>query len=212
MLDGQIYISVSKSFLIQLNCQYFYVLMVETKLSKLTFMIHLLLYIFLTCNVHCLLKHCSLVGSVHINFQHSSIYFPSLKRLKLDSRILDLGKNIVESMAVFLAAGCPILETLDTYFKRLKLTKVPVPSSSKRLNLKLTSWDFSWTCLKINYDEHDVKLYRTYMGIIGNLQTVEEAYLDVFSPCESKFVDRVLKKLRERSYGFIYFCITRNQR
>lgn len=165
------------------------------------------LYIFNLCNVHCLLKHCSLVGSVHINFQHSSIYFPSLKRLKLDSRILDLGKNIVDSMAVFLAC-CPILETLDTYFKRLKLTKVPVPSSSKRLNLKLTGGDFSWTCLQINYDEHDVKLYRTYIGIIGNLQTVEEAYLDVKVNLSTVYS----RNSENEVMVFIYFCITRNQR
>jgi hypothetical protein len=34
------------------------------------------------------------------------------------------------------------------------------------------------------------------LGIIGNVQSVVEAYLDVFSPRESKFVDPILNRFR----------------
>jgi hypothetical protein len=37
---------------------------------------------------------------------------------------------------------------------------------------------------------------RITLGIIGNVQSMVEAYLDVFSRCESKFVDPILNRLR----------------
>jgi hypothetical protein len=127
--------------------------------------------------------------------------------LKLDPGIVDdinivpFGTNIVDSLAVFLS-GCPILEILDIYFDPGFLTQVSVPSSSKRL--KSTNINFSWTFLEIESDWPDVKfdgsVPKTKLGIIGNLQTVEEAYLDVFSLRESELVDPILNLLRDQDH------------
>jgi hypothetical protein len=127
--------------------------------------------------------------------------------LKLDPGIVDdinimiYGTNIVDSLAVFLS-GCPILEILDIYFDPGFLTQVSVPSSSKRL--KSTNRNFSWTFLEIESDWPDVKfdgsVPKTKLGIIGNLQTVEEAYLDVFSLRESELVDPILNLLRDQDH------------
>ncbi|WJX95069.1 hypothetical protein P8452_76430 [Trifolium repens] len=148
-----------------------------------------------------------LVGAIHLKFQHSSVHFPLLKMLKLDPGIVDdinimiYGTNIADSLAVFLS-GCPILEILDIYFDPGFLTQVSMPSSSKRL--KSTNRNFSWTFLEIESDWPDVKfdgsVPKTKLGIIGNLQTVEEAYLDVFSLRESELVDPILNLLRDQDH------------
>jgi hypothetical protein len=118
--------------------------------------------------------------------------------LKIDPGIVDIdGIDIVDPLIDFLS-GCPILETFDTLFDCSFLTNVPVPPSSKRL--KLTATNFSWTCLQIDADWLDVKYGKTTLGIIGNLQTVEEAYLDLFSLRESKFVDPMLKHLHDQKH------------
>ncbi|KAK2358257.1 FBD-associated F-box protein [Trifolium repens] len=115
----------------------------------------------------------SLVGAIDLKFQHSSVHFPSLKMLKLDPGIVD-DINIVQF--------------------------VPVPSSSKRL--KLTNSNFSWTYLELESDWPDVKfggfVTKTKLGIIGNLQTVEAAYLDIFSLRESELVDPILNLIRDQ--------------
>lgn len=154
----------------------------------------------------------SLIGSIHVMIQHSSVHFPSLKMLKIDPGIVELDIDIVEfeadivdSLLEFLS-GCPVLETLDTYFDPGFLTKVPVPPSSKRL--KFTDRKFSWTCLEIDSDWFDVmnggsgsgSITKATLGIIGNLQSMEEAYLDVFSLRESEFVDPMLSLLRKRNH------------
>ncbi|MCH82528.1 F-box/RNI/FBD-like domain protein, partial [Trifolium medium] len=143
----------------------------------------------------------SLVGFLHIKFQPSSIHFPSLKMLKTDSYIVkydrpieDFNKYIYDSILIFLC-GCPVLETLDNYCVPSFMTKIPVRPSSKRL--KLTNKDFSWTCLEMDYDDSFTK---TTLGIIGNLQSVEEAYLDLFSLRESQFVDPWLNYLRDLNH------------
>lgn len=154
----------------------------------------------------------SLIGSIHMMIQHSSVHFPSLKMLKIDPGIVELDIDIVEleadivdSLLEFLS-GCPVLETLDTYFDPGFLTKVPVPPSSKRL--KFTDRKFSWTCLEIDSDWFDVmnggsgsgSITKATLGIIGNLQSMEEAYLDVFSLRESEFVDPMLSLLRKKNH------------
>lgn len=161
----------------------------------------------------------SLIGSIHMKIHHSSVHFPSLKMLKIDPGIVELDIDVVEqevenveleveivdSLLAFLS-DCPVLETLDTYFDPGFLTKVPVPPSSKRL--KFTDRKFSWTCLKIDSDWIDGKdggsgsssITKSTLGIIGNLQSVEEAYLDVFSLRESEFVDPMLSLLRKRNH------------
>ncbi|XP_058744475.1 F-box/FBD/LRR-repeat protein At4g26340-like [Vicia villosa] len=145
----------------------------------------------------------SFVGDIHINFQPSSIHFPSLKMLKLgscvvevDIDIAELGKYNVDSILIFLS-GCPVLETLDTYFDPSFLTNVSVPPSSKRL--KLTGVNFSWTCLEIDEVWFDVEFDKTTLGIIGNYQSMEEAYLDYLSLRKSEFVDPVLNHLRDQN-------------
>ncbi|GAU49195.1 hypothetical protein TSUD_371870 [Trifolium subterraneum] len=145
----------------------------------------------------------SLAGSLYMNFEPFSIHFPSLKTLKLgeigivehDIAVEDLGKYNVDSILVFLC-GCPVLETLDSYIVSAFLTKVRVPPSSKKL--KLTNLDFSWTCFEIDYDNDSFP--KTTLGIIGNLRSVEEAYLDLFSLRESEFVDPLLTYLQDLDY------------
>ncbi|KAK2412039.1 FBD-associated F-box protein [Trifolium repens] len=147
----------------------------------------------------------SLVGAIDLKFQHSSVHFPSLKMLKLDLGIVDginivkFGTELVDRLAYFLS-GCPILETLDILFDASFLTQVPVPSSSKRL--KLTNSNFSWTYLEIESDWPDVKfggiVTKTKLGIIGNLQTMEAAYLDIFSLLENELVDPILNLIRDQ--------------
>ncbi|KEH19421.1 putative F-box domain, FBD domain, leucine-rich repeat domain, L domain-containing protein [Medicago truncatula] len=147
----------------------------------------------------------SLFGLIHLKFQPSAIHFPSLKMLKVEFSILehnidieDFGKHLTDSILVFLS-GCPVLETLDTYFSPYFLTRVPVPPSAKRL--KLTDVKFSWTCLEIDSDGLGIEYggcnIKPTFGIIGNLQSMEEAYLDFFSLCESEFIDPMLKYLRD---------------
>jgi len=154
-----------------------------------------------------------------MKIQHSSGHFPSLKMLKIDPGILELDTDVVElevdnvelevdivDSLLALLSRCPVLETLDTYFDPGFLTNVCVPPSSKRL--QFTDRKFSWTCLEIDSDWIDVKdggsgsgsITKTTLGIIGNLQSVEEAYLDVFSLRESKFVDPMISLLRDRNH------------
>ncbi|MCH80474.1 F-box/FBD/LRR-repeat protein [Trifolium medium] len=146
----------------------------------------------------------SLVGSIHVKIQHSSVHFPSLKMLKIDPSIVErdidiveLEFDIVDPLIEFLS-GCPILETFDTYFDCGFLTNVPVPPSTKRL--KLTGGNFSWTCFEIDSDWLNVKYGKNTLGIIGNLQTVGEAYLDIFSLRESEFVDPMLNHLQNQKH------------
>ncbi|WJX88163.1 hypothetical protein P8452_70278 [Trifolium repens] len=153
----------------------------------------------------------SLVGFLNIKFQPSSIHFPSLKMLKTDSFIVkydipieDLGKYIYDSILIFLC-GCPVLETLDNYFVPSFMTKIPVPPSSKRL--KLTNEDFSWTCFEIDdfSNNYDDSFPKTTLGIIGNLRSMEEAYLDLFSLRDSEFVDPLLNYLQDLNGDFHLF-------
>ncbi|KAK2358853.1 FBD-associated F-box protein [Trifolium repens] len=137
------------------------------------------------------LVHLSLVGAIQMNVEHCSVHFPSLKCLILDMDIMD-------SDIAFLS-GCPALETLAIYFDPRSLTKVPVPPSSKRL--KFNGGNFSWTYLEMCSDicwpdSVEYVVNRITLGIIGNVQSMVEAYLDVFSRCESKFVDPILNRLR----------------
>ncbi|CAL5196960.1 unnamed protein product [Lathyrus oleraceus] len=149
----------------------------------------------------------SLVGSIHMKIQYSSVHFPSLKKLKIDPGILELDIDIVENeidivdpLIPFLSC-CPVLKTFDTYFDSSFLTKVPVPPSSKRL--KSSERNFSWTCLEIDSDWLSSRdsggIAKTTLGIIGNLQNVEEAYLDVFSLRQSDFVDPILCLLHHQN-------------
>lgn len=129
--------------------------------------------------------------------------------LKIDPGIVELVDiDTVDPLFDFLS-GCPILE--NTLFDCSLMTNVPVPPSSKML--KLTDANFSWTCLQIDADWLDVKYGKTMLGINDNLQTVQDAYLDIFSLRESVFVDPMLKHLRDQKHDLhIYFCIIWNQR
>ncbi|KAK2408509.1 FBD-associated F-box protein [Trifolium repens] len=143
----------------------------------------------------------SLAGSLYIDFEPFSIHFPSLKMLKLGEigivrnhmPVEDFGKYNLDSILTFLC-GCPVLETLDSYIVSAFLTQVRVPPSAKKL--KLTNEDFSWTCFQID-DYDDDSFTKTTLGIIGNLRSVEEAYLDIFSLRESEFVDPLLIYLQD---------------
>ncbi|KEH19827.1 putative F-box domain, FBD domain, leucine-rich repeat domain, L domain-containing protein [Medicago truncatula] len=149
----------------------------------------------------------SLVGAIHIMFQPSSIHLPSLKMLKLGAGVVefDIGNTVefnnidtVDSLLVFLS-GCPVLETLDRVFCASFLANVPMSPFFKRL--KLTGVNFSWTCVQIDSDwlcvDDSRTTGKTTLGIIGNLQSVEEAYFDVFSLRGREFMDPVLRHLRD---------------
>lgn len=116
--------------------------------------------------------------------------------VEVDIDIAELGKYNVDSVLIFLS-GCPVLETLDTYFDPSFLTNVPVLPSSKRL--KLTGVNFSWTCLEIDEVWVDVEFDKTTLGIIGNFQSMEEAYLNYFSLGKSEFVDPLLNLLQDQN-------------
>jgi hypothetical protein len=80
-------------------------------------------------------------------------------------------------------------------------------------------WNFSWTYLEMCSDicwpdSVEYVVNRITLGIIGNVQSMVEAYLDVFSRCESKFVDPILNRLRnpDRDVYPLLCCITQNQR
>ncbi|MCH87252.1 F-box/RNI/FBD-like domain protein, partial [Trifolium medium] len=111
----------------------------------------------------------SLSGEIQMKVQHSSVHFPSLKSLTLDFDIVD--------SEVALLSGCPILERLDLHFGPTSLIEAPVPPSSKRL--KFTYDNFAWTYLEIFPDA--VIDERITLGILGNLQSMVESYLDIFS-------------------------------
>jgi hypothetical protein len=119
--------------------------------------------------------------------EHSSVYFPSLKQLKLD--IWDL-----DSKVAFLS-GCPVLETLYTTLvhEDISLTKLPVPPSSSSKRLKSTDDNFAWTYFEFvgSMCPHDTT------GIIGIFHSMVEAFLDVFSLSESEFVDPILNRIRD---------------
>ncbi|GAU39367.1 hypothetical protein TSUD_370250 [Trifolium subterraneum] len=126
-------------------------------------------------------------GAIHMKVQESLVYFPSLKMLKINNVSLD--------SVVALLSRCPVLETFDINFFTQSLTN-HVPPSSK--SLKFTNDDFAWTYIEI--DSHYPE--GTTLGILDNLQSVVESYLDVFSPRESKFVDPILYLLRDEDiYG-----------
>ncbi|GAU39372.1 hypothetical protein TSUD_370300 [Trifolium subterraneum] len=101
--------------------------------------------------------------------QHSSVQFLSLKNLELNTILYT-----VDSVAAFLST-CPMLETLKVYFSYKQ--EVPIPTSSSSNSLKSTYDNFTWTHFCIDND------YIT-LGIIGNFDSMMEAFLHVFSPGE----------------------------
>ncbi|CAI8608370.1 unnamed protein product [Vicia faba] len=62
----------------------------------------------------------------------------------------------------------------------------PVPLSSQKL--KFTGGNFSWTFLQVG---------NTTLGIIGNLQSMVEACINLFPSQISEFVDPILKLLQD---------------
>ncbi|KAK2408255.1 hypothetical protein QL285_043779 [Trifolium repens] len=121
----------------------------------------------------------SLLGNIHTDYKHSSIHFPSLKKLDLHSFL---------SRDRFLS-GCPALETLDTYFDDgSSMKKVFATPPSNSMSLKSTNDNFTWTYLQINGQS---------LGIVSYLQSMVEAFLHVFPPCESEFINPILKDLRD---------------
>ncbi|WJX87978.1 hypothetical protein P8452_70108 [Trifolium repens] len=123
-------------------------------------------------------------GDIAVDVKHSSFRLPSLK-------FLELGYKIVDSEVVFLS-GCPKLETLDINFKpeNIFLTEAPVPPSSSSKWLKSTNNNFTWSFFTFHTEFRYIQL-----GIIGNFDSMVEAFLDVFSPSESEYVDPVFDGL-----------------
>jgi hypothetical protein len=70
------------------------------------------------------------------------------------------------------------------------LTEVPVPPSSSSKWLKSTNNNFTWSFFKFHTEFRYIQL-----GIIGNFDSMVEAFLDVFSPSESEYVDPVFDGL-----------------
>ncbi|XP_024628280.1 FBD-associated F-box protein At4g10400 isoform X1 [Medicago truncatula] len=132
---------------------------------------------------------------VHIN-EHSAFHFPSLKML-----YIDLGVMISE---VALLSGCPSLEIFDGYFccdPPDYVTKLLIPPSSRSKRSKSTTDNFTWSWSYLNVRGN------TELGIIGHFHSMMEAFLDVFSPVESEFVDPILKHLRDhKEYMNLLSC------
>jgi hypothetical protein len=117
--------------------------------------------------------------------QSSAVCLPSLKRLQLD-----IGNVDVNAINILLSA-CPILEILELSFSTESLAKLRVPSSLKRF--KFTVGNDIEVCLEI--DTPGLK-YLSLADItlgdatfVGDLHSVEEAYLDLECSSESDSVD-----------------------
>ncbi|WJX87647.1 hypothetical protein P8452_69815 [Trifolium repens] len=111
----------------------------------------------------------------------SSVHFPSLKKLNLDS--------YVDPNVPYLPS-CPRLETLDTFIDcRNTMAKVFPQLSSSSKSLKSINDNFAWTYLEI-------KQLNMTLGIISYFQSMAEAFVHVLPPGESEFVDPILKELR----------------
>ncbi|AET03049.2 putative F-box domain, FBD domain, leucine-rich repeat domain, L domain-containing protein [Medicago truncatula] len=115
----------------------------------------------------------SLDGAFEVEVKHSSVYFPSLKRLRL-------GELIVDSEVSFLS-GCPMLETLEIgfYLNNIPLTEVT--------RLKSTNHNFTWSYFEFYVNSRFIKL-----GIVGSFHSMLEAFLYVFSLHESECFDPIL--------------------
>ncbi|KAK2408261.1 FBD-associated F-box protein [Trifolium repens] len=119
-------------------------------------------------------------GQMRMEGQHSSVQFPSLKKLELDIYL-----DTVDSVVAILS-NCPMLETLKAYFYYTQEDRIPTSSSSK--SLKSTGENFTWTCFRV----HECCIT---LGIIGNFHSMTEAFLDVFSPSVSEYVDPVFEDI-----------------
>ncbi|XP_061358369.1 F-box/FBD/LRR-repeat protein At4g26340-like [Gastrolobium bilobum] len=123
----------------------------------------------------------SLCGGIHVQ-QPSTVHLPSLKVLRMDIESVDSIDTLL--------SGCPALETLDLSFASQSLTEFRVPCSLKRMTFAV---------------ENDVGIYLEidapgleYLSItqkarffpcsIRNLQSVVDAYLDVYATGESSNV------------------------
>jgi hypothetical protein len=122
-------------------------------------------------------KLCSLSGGKYnMEIKHYLVQFPSLKKVYLST-------TDSYSIVAFLS-GCPKLEDLEIYcVDGISLAKAF--SSFKRL--KYTNDNFAWTYLHLG---------GYTLGIAGNFPTMAEAFLDVFSYCQSEFVDPILNHLQ----------------
>ncbi|XP_058747545.1 putative FBD-associated F-box protein At5g56700 isoform X1 [Vicia villosa] len=130
----------------------------------------------------------SLLGAIEMNVQGFKLHFPSLKLLKLDFSIVD--------SEFLLLSACPILETLEhVCFVPEYWTIHPVPPSSQRLNFN--DGTFSWTCLEVDCFPNET------FGIIGNFQSMVEAFMDFFPSQISESVDpnSILYRLQTSSNG-----------
>jgi len=105
---------------------------------------------------------------------------------------------------VALLSGCPGLETLDGYFRFHPpdyVTKFLIPPFSSSKRSKSTSDNFTWSWSYLNV------IGNTKLGIIGHFHCMVEAFLDVFSPVESEFVDPILNHLRaHKEYMNLLSC------
>ncbi|KAK2353701.1 FBD-associated F-box protein [Trifolium repens] len=125
-----------------------------------------------------------LFGQIYMDDQHSSVYFPSPKKLYMHSDLMD-------SEVPFLSY-CPRLETLDAYFTDgYSMTKVFAQLSSNSKSLNFTSDNLTWTYLAFEIIGGFLRL-----GIISYFQSMAEAFVHVFPRDESEFVNPLLQKLQ----------------
>lgn len=153
--------------------------------------------IFLTILATCTnLVSLSLCGDIYLVLERSSMFcLPSLKKLQLDIGYVEM--NSMDN----LLSSCPILETLELSIAPDRLARLRVPPSLKRF--KFTVENNFGAYLEI--DAPDLK-YLSLTNItfsdaatIGNLDKVEEAYLNVFSTPENESVDPLFNLLRALS-------------
>jgi len=143
-------------------------------------------------------------------FQPSSIHLPSLKMLKLGAGVVefDIGNTGIRRHRHCGFITCLSLWLPRTRNSRLCLLSLILDQSSRITFLQEVEIN-RHTCIQIDSDWLSVddsrSTGRTTLGIIGNLQSVEEAYFDVFSLRESEFVDPVLSHLRD--YGDLHLLM-----
>ena len=139
----------------------------------------------------------SLSGYILLPLQDPSVIcLPSLKVLEL----LQMHHLNLSSMHILLSA-CPVLENLELFFSPESLDIIRVPSSLKRLKITVDNNVGAW----LEIDAPGLK-YLSLEGItfrdaaaVGNLRSVEEAYLDVFPTPKSESVEPLLNLLRALS-------------
>ncbi|AET03063.1 putative FBD-associated F-box protein At5g56700 isoform X2 [Medicago truncatula] len=139
----------------------------------------------------------SLSGYILLPLQDPlEICLPSLKVLQL----LNMHHLNLSSMHILLSA-CPVLENLELFFSPESLDIIRVPSSLKRLKITVDNNVGAWLEIDapgLKYLSLECITFRD-AAAVGNLHSVEEAYLDVFPTPKSESVEPLLNLLRALS-------------